>query len=211
MESDLSKHDDSTLDPVCKRMNKKGKQCTSTPTFPARLCIKHKAKLDWDREKQRQKLEAELSGKDTVSRFRQQSAESLSLSGHETLYPSLSQTTTLVENDQIARSMWGEVELFATAELHSTGMNFHQADSKPDDTKDSSWRTCVILSMVSAGAVLTSLSLALWWSMTRNDVSGGFTIGGYIVAVGCLVLYPIQYQHSKSCRCWHKLQRSRTM
>ena len=207
----MNSHDDSVPDPVCKRTNNRGKQCTSTPTFPSGLCIKHKAKLDWDREKQRQKLEAELAKKDTASHIGKGSTESLSLTAHETLYPSLSQATTLVENDQVARSMWGDVELFATAGLHVTGMSFSQADSKSQDVEVGSWRTCVILMIVSAIAVLTSLSLALWWTLTHNDVSGGFTMGGYIVGVGCLVLYPIQYQHSKNCQCWHRPRRSRTM
>lgn len=73
-----------------------------------------------------------------------------------------------------------------------------------------SWRTCVILMILCGATVLASLSLALWWSMAHDDVSGGFTMAGYIVTASGILLYPIQYRHSKNCECWNQPGQSHT-
>ena len=64
-------------------------------------------------------------------------------------------------------------------------------------------RPCIFLIILAFLAFAISLSLAMWWSVSRNDVSGGFTIGSYIVAVVALPIGIASYQHSRSgCQCW---------
>lgn len=63
-------------------------------------------------------------------------------------------------------------------------------------------KTCHALMGISIVGVVTSLSLALWWSIAHNDPGSGFTIGSYILAAfGVLVAIPA-YPHSKVCTCW---------
>ncbi|KAH6682864.1 hypothetical protein B0J14DRAFT_556139 [Halenospora varia] len=64
------------------------------------------------------------------------------------------------------------------------------------------WLPCYTLILIDALAILSSLTLALWWSITRNDVSGGFTMAAYIVAVFGVPLGCLQIMHNKRCRCW---------
>ena len=45
------------------------------------------------------------------------------------------------------------------------------------------WRFCYIMICIGLLTFGGSLALALWWSFTRNDVSGGFTMAVYVVAV----------------------------
>lgn len=61
---------------------------------------------------------------------------------------------------------------------------------------------CHIMICMGLMTFLGSFSLALWWSFTRNDVSGGFTMAAYMVAVGGLPLASIQMRHNQKCRCW---------
>ncbi|KAK3696566.1 hypothetical protein LTR37_017908 [Vermiconidia calcicola] len=220
-ESSLSEYDPSVPDPVCKRVTKRGQQCASTPTFPSGLCIKHKAKLDWDREKIRRKLEVELkersSTDEDLSGRRDHAASAPSQSDSAPRGSShLGQSTTLLANasqhvaiQQIAMSMWGDVELFTTA-TSSCGV---AADPDTHASSEGRWRTCIILILLCAATILFSLTIALWWTLTHHsDVSGGFTMGGYIVAVSGLPLYVIQNRHSKDCRCWRRSpKRAQTM
>lgn len=66
------------------------------------------------------------------------------------------------------------------------------------------WRFCHIVICIGLLTFLGSLTLALWWSLARNDVSGGFTMAAYIVAVGGLPLASIQMRHNQRCNCWKK-------
>jgi hypothetical protein len=63
--------------------------------------------------------------------------------------------------------------------------------------------------MILTAIILTlciSLGLSLWWTIMRDDISGGFTVGGYVIAAGTLPIGFVSYRHNESCRCW----RSRT-
>jgi hypothetical protein len=63
-------------------------------------------------------------------------------------------------------------------------------------------RPCIILSIVSFIAAGTSLGISLWWTISHRDVSGGFTLGAYIIALATLPLGTFAYRHSSNCRCW---------
>jgi len=64
------------------------------------------------------------------------------------------------------------------------------------------WRLCYILIGISVFAIASSLTLALWWSITKNDVSSGFTIAAYVVAVFGLPVASVQVRHNRTCKCW---------
>ena len=63
-------------------------------------------------------------------------------------------------------------------------------------------RPCIVLSVSAFLAFVLSLSVALWWSTFHNDVSGGFAIGSYIIAVAAIPIAIAGYTHSRSCQCW---------
>ena len=64
------------------------------------------------------------------------------------------------------------------------------------------WRVCHTIICIGILTFIGSLTLAMWWSMAKDDVSGGFTMAAYIVAVGGLPLASIQMRHNQRCRCW---------
>ena len=73
--------------------------------------------------------------------------------------------------------------------------------SLPSNESDR-WPFCYIVICMGLLTFLGSFTLALWWSFTRNDVSGGFTMAAYIVAIGGLPLASMQMRHNHRCHCW---------
>ncbi|KAI0549518.1 hypothetical protein F4679DRAFT_264161 [Xylaria curta] len=63
-------------------------------------------------------------------------------------------------------------------------------------------RVCYYLIATVFFGVLASFGLALWWAQSRRDVSAGFTIGGYVIAVDALVVAVVGVVHRPGCRCW---------
>ena len=58
---------------------------------------------------------------------------------------------------------------------------------------------CVVYKRLLAVIAMVSLSLSLWWAVWKADVSGGFTVGAYMVAVGSMVILPMQNRHNSRC------------
>ncbi|KAI1331862.1 hypothetical protein F5Y16DRAFT_359443 [Xylariaceae sp. FL0255] len=50
--------------------------------------------------------------------------------------------------------------------------------------------------------ILLSLILSLWWNWRSQDISGGFTLGGWVLAVGAFVTSVVLTIHNPHCRCW---------
>jgi hypothetical protein len=44
-------------------------------------------------------------------------------------------------------------------------------------------------------------SMSIWWTVWRNDVSGGFTLGGFICVAGCGVINELKRRHKESGKC----------
>ncbi|KAI0485640.1 hypothetical protein F4859DRAFT_471940 [Xylaria cf. heliscus] len=63
-------------------------------------------------------------------------------------------------------------------------------------------RVCYYLLATVVFGVLMSFGLALWWAQSQGDVSAGFTIGGYVIAVDALVVAVVGVVHRPGCRCW---------
>ena len=63
-------------------------------------------------------------------------------------------------------------------------------------------RPCYILIALGVLTIVGSLTPALWRSIDRDDLSGGFTLAQYILGVGVFVVGPMVAIHSKTCTCW---------
>jgi hypothetical protein len=53
-------------------------------------------------------------------------------------------------------------------------------------------------------SAVLSFSMSLWWTVEKNDISGGFTMGSWILAVATLPIGFANYRHSTDCQCWKK-------
>lgn len=63
-------------------------------------------------------------------------------------------------------------------------------------------RMCIFLICLFLLTLALSLSLALWWAETHDDISGGFTVGSYIVAIAGIPIGLASLIHFRSCKCW---------
>lgn len=63
-------------------------------------------------------------------------------------------------------------------------------------------RTCHILIFLGFLTILGSLVPALWRSVARNDIQGGFSLAQYILGVGVFVIGFVTAIHSRTCTCW---------
>jgi hypothetical protein len=63
-------------------------------------------------------------------------------------------------------------------------------------------RVCIVLISALLGMFTLSLTLALWYSISYNDYSSGFTIGSYIVGAAMMVLGGAGWAHRPACKCW---------
>ncbi len=63
-------------------------------------------------------------------------------------------------------------------------------------------RTCHILIFLGFLTILGSLVPALWRSVARNDIQGGFSLAQYILGVGVFIIGFIVAIHSRTCTCW---------
>lgn len=63
-------------------------------------------------------------------------------------------------------------------------------------------RPCHIIILLGLLTVVGSLIPAFWRSTALNDISGGFSIAQYILAVGVFVVGGILVVHSRTCTCW---------
>ena len=63
-------------------------------------------------------------------------------------------------------------------------------------------RLCHIIILLGLLTIVGSLVPAFWRSTARNDISGGFSIAQYILAVGVFVVGGMLVIHSRTCTCW---------
>lgn len=63
-------------------------------------------------------------------------------------------------------------------------------------------RTCHILIFLSFLTIVGSLVPALWRSVVRNDIQGGFSLAQYILGVGVFIIGFLVAIHSRTCTCW---------
>ncbi|KAI1459171.1 hypothetical protein F4805DRAFT_87918 [Annulohypoxylon moriforme] len=66
--------------------------------------------------------------------------------------------------------------------------------------------TCFYLSAAAIALLIASLGISLWWSVNHDDVSGGFGMGSYMLAVSSVIIAIATYMHRQDCRCWTRGQ-----
>lgn len=59
---------------------------------------------------------------------------------------------------------------------------------------------CNILLFFWIFLALLSLTVGLWRSFETSDEGKGFTDAAYVVAVGGLIIFPIQNRHASTCK-----------
>ena len=62
-------------------------------------------------------------------------------------------------------------------------------------------RPCLLMIVSTLLSILASLAVALWLSFT-HDISTGFTVGGYMIAVAALPIGFGVYKHQNRCDCF---------
>ncbi|KAI2467047.1 hypothetical protein F4781DRAFT_329473 [Annulohypoxylon bovei var. microspora] len=62
--------------------------------------------------------------------------------------------------------------------------------------------TCFYLSAAAVALLIASFGISLWWSVNHDDVSGGFGMGSYMLAVSSVIIAIATYMHRQHCRCW---------
>lgn len=87
----------------------------------------------------------------------------------------------------------------------------HESVSNAQDTRITRahshlpWlRPCYLLIILGILTVAGSLVPAIWRSKADHDLSGGFALAQYILAVGVFVVGSVAVIHSRSCTCWQK-------
>jgi hypothetical protein len=68
--------------------------------------------------------------------------------------------------------------------------------------------TCWIIIMLASLVVGGSLVVGLFYSIAKDQMGDGFTVAGFIIAVGTLALAVPITQHYPRCRCWKKVTNS---
>jgi len=61
---------------------------------------------------------------------------------------------------------------------------------------------CHVLMALGFITIIGSLAPAIWRSTKQNDISGGFSLGQYILGAGIFVIGSVVVIHSKTCTCW---------
>ena len=51
-------------------------------------------------------------------------------------------------------------------------------------------------------------ALSIWWSLWKDDVSGGFTVGTFVTGAGCGAVNKLHSRHREDCRCRRSEQSS---
>lgn len=101
-----------------------------------------------------------------------------------------------------------ELSIARAAESSFLRQSSHIRDSLRSKPKTvwRSMRTCYVLIFLGFLTIIGSLIPALWRSINRNDVSGGFSIAQYVLGVGIFVVGCTAAIHSSTCTCWSSFQ-----
>jgi len=55
-------------------------------------------------------------------------------------------------------------------------------------------------------SICTSTIVGIWWTIKKHDISGGFTLAGFITTATNSPLGFVHYQHRPACKCWRTEQ-----
>ncbi|KAI1805134.1 hypothetical protein F4811DRAFT_516708 [Daldinia bambusicola] len=62
--------------------------------------------------------------------------------------------------------------------------------------------TCFYLLGSAIALLFASVGLSIGWSISSGDVSGGFGMGSYMLAISSVIIAVATYMHRSDCRCW---------
>lgn len=68
------------------------------------------------------------------------------------------------------------------------------------DSSSLTCRMCTTIYFLWFAIITGSLAIGLWRSFATSDEGKGFTDAAYVVAVGGLIIYPIQTRHGQRCK-----------
>ncbi|KAI0161291.1 hypothetical protein GGR57DRAFT_352838 [Xylariaceae sp. FL1272] len=110
------------------------------------------------------------------------------------------QSITFFDANSIFTSMYAPhpTQIPRGTDTQTTPITVKTSTSRPPLSK----RTCYYLITALAAGLVSSLILALWWARSAGDISAGFTVGSYVVAVVALVIAAAGVFHAPGCRCW---------
>jgi hypothetical protein len=80
--------------------------------------------------------------------------------------------------------------------------------TKPKPKGRLSLPTCWIIIMLAGLVVGGGLAVGLFFSIAKGQMGDGFTVAGFIIAVGTLALAVPITQHYPRCKCWKKVTNS---
>lgn len=88
---------------------------------------------------------------------------------------------------------------------HNTGIEgtvtASPATTGPDsDNSSLPCRICTVVFFLWFALAACSLAIGLWRAFATADEGKGFTDAAYVVAVGGLIIYPIQTRHDRNCK-----------
>ena len=99
------------------------------------------------------------------------------------------------------------LESALTLEVTNQGTSTHErsnpASTSVTGTLRRRIRPCHSLIALGALTIISSLSFALWRTISSHDMSGGFSLAQYILGVGVFVVGSVTVIHSRNCRCWN--------
>ena len=78
----------------------------------------------------------------------------------------------------------------------------HNPEKVQQTRRQRGLRPCHTIILLGLLTIISSLVPAFWRSTARNDISGGFSIAQYILAVGVFVVGGMLVIHSRTCTCW---------
>jgi hypothetical protein len=71
--------------------------------------------------------------------------------------------------------------------------------SQAESSSAQKCRMCIAIYFLWFTVVAGSLSIGIWRSLVTGDEGKGFTDAAYVVAVGGVIVFPIQARHNQRC------------
>ena len=149
----------------------------------------------------------------TTQRWRQLYLEQVHMFEETRLRSTLRASQTVqngsdIELSRMASPLVSSVQLSGTTQFGSA-----LAPVRPDITSAAEspmWKIssflhpCWTIILLGSVVIAGSLAVGLYYSIAEDRMADGFTVAGWIIAVGTLVLAVPITQHYPSCKCWQK-------
>jgi hypothetical protein len=94
-----------------------------------------------------------------------------------------------------------------TSETSEAPPHLKEKDTS-DMKKTDSPKVCILLIIGCVTLGILSLVLSLWWTTSHNDISGGFTLGSYVLSISAVLMALLGVFHKRKCHCWDETSRT---